>query len=214
MPLKTLKMKIKILSVLILVFTLGVSFSTSAQEEGGDFWNENDGKTPSETPKQENKPKGATATVKPVSNSCSNRNELREEVRLLIRPYRYNLAKTSTISYKRYPQKMKVLVPIYNDQEHRIIFSTRGLPQDILITVYDKASTEKKRKALFTSTPGEVISTFELPADYKESYLFVEYAIPASEAEDRSTTVRGCVVMMMGYLFLPPGDAEETITSE
>lgn len=206
-------MKFKFLPILILVMSIGLSINSFAQEEGGDFWKEKTTES-KDASKEQTKAKGATASVKPVSNSCSNRDELREEVRLLIRPYRYNLAKTTTISYKRYPQKMKVLVPIYNDQEHRIIFSTRGLPQEIIITVYDKAATEKKRNVLFTSTPGEMISTFELPADYKESYLFVEYAVPASDAEDRSTTVRGCVVMMMGYLFLAPGEVENTVSTE
>lgn len=200
-------MKFKILSVLALAFVLGVSTQSFAQEEGGDFWKEDAKETPQ-------KREGATATVKPVANSCSNRDELREEVRLLIRPFRYNLAKTTTVNYKRYPQKLKVLVPIYSDQQHRVIFSTKGLPQDVLITVYDKPSTEKKRKALFTSSMGQPINTFELPEDYKESYLFVEYDVPPSDAEDRSQTVRGCVIMMMGYLFLPAEEAEGTVTTE
>ena len=204
-------MKLTIFSILTFAFVLSFSTQTMAQEESGDFWKENSKDAPQETPQKRD---GATAQVKPVSNSCSNRNELREEVRLMIRPFRYNLAKTTTISFKRYPQKLKVLIPIYSDQKHRMIFSTKGLPQDIVITVYDKASTEKRRKALFTSTAGQPIHTFELPEDYKESYLFVEYDVPASEAEDRSQTVRGCVVMMMGYLFLPAEEAEGTVTTE
>lgn len=211
-------MKFKFFTILILAIAFGFSQTASAQEEsnGEDFWNENsEAAATSSDEKASTARDGATATVKPVDNSCSNRDELREEVRLLIRPFRYNLAKTTMISFKRYPQKMKVLIPIYSDQEHRLIFSTKGLPQDVGITVYDKPASEKKRKVLFTSTGGEPISTFQLPADYKESYLHVEYDVPASDAEDRSTTRRGCVVMMMGYLFLPEaGKAEETVTAE
>ncbi|MFT4753069.1 MAG: hypothetical protein ACI85Q_000605 [Salibacteraceae bacterium] len=208
-------MKIKSVTLLFALIC-GLTTNVSAQEEanGEDFWSE---KTSSETEtknESSSSREGATATVKAVENSCSNRDELREEVRLLIRPFRYNLAKTTTVNFKRYPQKMKVLVPIYSEQEHRIIFSTKGLPQDIVITVFDKPASEKKRKTLFTSNPSEPISTFELPADYKESYLHLEYAVPPSDAKDRSTTRRGCVVMMMGYLFLPESAPEETVTAQ
>jgi hypothetical protein len=212
-------MRFKFFTIFILAVTLGLVNNATAQEEsnGEDFWNENADTNKASTEKvpASKSAEGATATVKPVDNSCSNRDELREEVRLLIRPFRYNLAKTTTINFKRYPQKMKVLVPIYSDQEHRVVFSTKGLPQEVGITVYDKHSSEKKRKELYKSSGGELIHTFELPADYKESYLHVEYDIPPSEAEDRSTTRRGCVVLMMGYLYLPEGgEAEETVTAE
>lgn len=212
-------MKFKFFTIFILAVALGGVNIAAAQEgsNGEDFWNENTDSTQASTNKSatNNKVAGATAKVKPVNNSCSNRDELREEVRLMIRPFRYNLAKTTTINFKRYPQKMKVLVPIYSEQEHRIVFSTKGLPQDVGITVYDKHSSEKRRKELYKSTGGEVIHTFELPADYKESYLHVEYDVPPSDAEDRSTTRRGCVVLMMGYLYLPEGgEAEETVTAE
>lgn len=214
-------MKLKFITLLLAAVTMGWSYNANAQtdstkSESGDFWNENaKAEGGSADSKQSDSREGATATVKPVDNSCSNRDELREEVRLLIRPFRYNLAKTTTINFKRYPQKMKVLIPIYSKQEHRIIFSTKGLPQEVGIKVYDKPASEKKRKLLYESTGGEPIHTFELPEEYKESYLHVEYDVPASEAEDRSTTRRGCVIMMMGYLYLPEGgESEETVTTE
>jgi hypothetical protein len=209
-------MKIKFLSVLFALFMLGVNSNVLAQEEeGGDFWSEEESapKQKKEAPKKAAKETGSPA-LKPVENSCSNRNELREEVRLLIRPFKYNLAKTTTITYKRYPQLVRVLIPIYSVEEHRIIFSTKGLPQEVIIRVYDKPKGEKRRKTLFTSDPSEPISTYELPKEYKESYLFVEYSIPATEQEDRNVTQRGCVVMMMGYLYLPEDSDEGTVDTD
>lgn len=213
-------MKLRFLPALLFVLMLGVTFGVQAQEEEGeDFWTEEEGSEKSENSADAKTANTAKTTstspkVKPVDNSCRNRDELREEVRLLIRPFKYNLSKTTTVSYKRYPQLLRVLIPIYSEEQHRIIFSTKGLPQDIIITVYDKQQGEKKRKALFTSSPSEPISTYELPEDYKESYLFVEYSIPPTEAEDRSTTRRGCVVMMMGYLYLPTAGEEGTVDTE
>tara|TARA_R110002050_G_scaffold300786_1_gene472669 strand:+ start:9680 stop:10336 length:657 start_codon:yes stop_codon:yes gene_type:complete len=208
-------MKFKFLTALFFVLLLGVNVGAQAQqEEGEDFWTEEEAST--ETAKTADDKANATssttsARVKPVDNSCTNKNELREEVRLLIRPFKYNLAKTTIVNYKRYPQLLRVLIPIYSEEQHRIIFSTKGLPQDVIITVYDKQQGEKKRKALFTSNPSEPISTFELPEDYKESFLFVEYSVPPTDAEDRSTTRRGCVIMMMGYLYLPTESGESTV---
>jgi len=205
-------MKVKFLSIVFLFIMMGMVSPVIAQE-GEDFWTEKEEN--SETEKKESN----TATnnnssqpkLKPVKNSCENRNELREEVRLLIRPFKYNLAKTTTVTYKRYPQLMRVLIPIYSSNDHRIIFSTKGLPQNIRIKIYDKAKGEKKRKLLFESNPDEPINTFELTEDFKGSYLFVEYLIPPTDAEDRSYTSRGCVVMMMGYLFLPEEESEGTM---
>ena len=211
-------MKLKFIALPLIALTFGWITNVKAQDEATEdnFWSEttaNDS-LDSETKAEKDNREGATAKVKPVENSCSNRNELREEVRLLIKPFRYNLAKTTTINYKRYPQKLRVLVPIYSNQEHRVVFSTKGLPQDILISIYDGPVSDKKRKVLFNSTKGEPINLFELPKDYKESYLFVEYDVPASDAEDRSTVRKGCVVMMMGYLFLPETEEEGTVTTK
>lgn len=211
-------MKFKFLSVLSLFLILGITTQVQAQEdEGGNFFTEESDSTSAEAASTGESASKSTVSprVKPVENSCSNREEIREEVRLLIRPFKYNLAKTTTISFKRYPQLLRIIIPIYSDQEHRVIFSTKGLPQDVIINVYDKPKGEKRRKTLFTSNPADPINTFELPAEYKESYMFVEYSIPPTEAEDRSVTRRGCVVMMMGYLFLPKEEGEETVdTSE
>ena len=214
-------MKFNYLYILVLFLIVGLAPQVNAQEEeseGGDFWTEEsapedttiDGdEKPTKPAEKANKPK-----VKPVQNSCSNRTELREEARLLIRPFKYNLSKTTTISFKRYPQLLRVLVPIYSNQTHRLVFSTKGLPQEIIINIYDKPKSEKRRKVIFTSSPSEPINTFELPEEYKESYLFVEYSVPPSEAEDRSTTIRGCAVLMMGYLYLPENSSEETVDTD
>lgn len=214
-------MKIKFLSILFIFMAFGLSTSIQAQEEeGGDFWTEEesgDEGTTAEATSEENTSKeatNATARVKPTNNSCNNREELREEVRLLIRPFKYNLSKTTMITFKRYPQLLRVIIPIYNDQEHRLIFSTKGLPQDVQIKIYDKAKSEKKRKVLFSGNSDDPINTFELGAEFKGSYLFVEYAVPSTENEDRSTTQRGCVVMMMGYLYLPKDDGEGTVDTD
>ena len=212
-------MKFNYLYVLVLFLVVGLSNQVTAQEEkeaeGGDFWTEESAPDDNTIDGDGASAKPAAATtnskVKPVQNSCSNRTELREEARLLIRPFKYNLSKTTTINFKRYPQLLRVLVPIYAEQTHRLVFSTKGLPQEIIINIYDKPKSEKRRKVIFTSSPSEPINTFELPEEYDEPYLFVEYSIPPSEAEDRSTTIRGCAVLMMGYLYLPENGSEETV---
>jgi Na+-transporting methylmalonyl-CoA/oxaloacetate decarboxylase gamma subunit len=203
-------MKFKFLSVTFLFLMMGMMASAIAQE-GEDFWTEKEEKKEGEKKESKAPTNSSQPKLKPVENSCENRNELREEVRLLIRPFKYNLSKTTMITFKRYPQLVRVLIPIYNSNDHRVIFSTKGLPQNISIKVYDKAKGEKKRSLLFESNPDEPINTFELTEDFKGSYLFVEYMVPPTDAEDRSYTSRGCVVMMMGYLFLLEDESEGTM---
>lgn len=208
-------MKNKFFAILLVVGFTAFTVYALAQEEGADFWAEDSTEasvTPSDSTSSE--VEGNTNGVKPVKNSCSNRKELREEARLLLRPFKYNMAKTTMVTMKRYPQKQNVIIPIYSKQAHRLVFSTKGLPQNIGIKVYDKHYSEKKRKVLFETDKNTPINTFELPEDYKEQYIFLEYNIPPTTEEDRSTTVKGCVIFMMGYLYLEDDTSEETVSTE
>lgn len=145
----------------------------------------------------------AGGTIKPVQNVCSNRNELREEARLLLKPFKYCMAKTTMINMKRHPQLKYVLVPVYSDQSHRVVFSTKGLPQGIRITVYNGPKDKKKREILYQATNDPGIDSFELPENYKHDYLYIEYDIPPTDQVDRSYDLNGCVIFMMGYQNLP-----------
>lgn len=222
-------MKIKLYTVLSIFLVASLTISSMAQEDGGDFFEGSEADSivvaSSDTPATKaasvqtaSTPTTNTAVadegVKPVKNTCSNRSELREEARLLLRPFKYNLAKTTMITFKRHPQKMTVIVPIYSSQNHRLVFSSKGLPQVVGIKIFNAPSGDKKREEIFKSNDAEMINTFELTEDYKGSYLFIEYSIPATDMENRDYTSKGCAIFFMGYLNLPAEEGEGTIGNE
>jgi hypothetical protein len=131
-------------------------------------------------------------------NTCSNRNELRAKTKKSLSPYRYCSSKVTTITFKKYPHKREVIVPVYYDQAHLVSFNTEGLGEEIVIKVFDQPATKKKRNLLFQSQPGEKNSLLELPADYKSGKLYIEYIVPPGG--DEGITAKGCVIFMMGYL--------------
>lgn len=212
-------MKLKLFTFLfIVVSTFSVSLAQESDTtgvEGENFWTEESGDS-NATADESNTDDANKPMPKPVKNSCSNRNELREEARLLLRPYRYNLAKTTMITMKRYPQKRLLIIPIYASEGHRLVFSSKGMPQPYGIKVYDKhpEAEAKKASVLFTANEEEFINTFELPEDYDGQYIFVEYTVPATDAENRDFTIKGCAILYMGYMYISDEDSSTVETGE
>jgi len=221
-------MKLKLFVILFFfAATVNVSLAqeNGTEQEGENFWTEEEGgAAAADSADMDDAGEFAVgdegssddveqAKVKAVKNSCENRNELREEARLLLRPFRYNLAKTSMITMKRYPQKRLMVIPIYAKQSHRLVFSSKGMPQPYGIKVYDHhpEADAKKATVLFEGNKEEFINTYELPEDYGNQYIFVEYDIPASDAENRDYTIKGCAIMFMGYLYNSDSEGESTV---
>lgn len=163
---------------------------------GGEWGSDDDVENPFLT---EEEPKGPKYKVN-FQNACANRSELRNKAKLALKPYRYCNAKTTMITFRMYPQKQQLVIPIYYDLQHALIFNTEGLDQDIRVRVYDGPENDKKRKLLFEMDRGEKQSTFELAKDYKESKIFIEYTVPPSDGTADGLVSKGCVVFMMGYL--------------
>jgi len=224
-------MKLKLFAFLFFVaVTLNVSIAqeNGNEQEGENFWTEEGSEAAAQDSTDKNdsgefgvEDEGSSddvdqPKVKEVKNSCSNRSELREEARLLLRPFRYNLAKTSMIIMKRYPQKRIMVIPIYAHQSHRLVFSSRGMPQPYGIKVYDRhpEAEAKKAQVLFEGNKEEFINTYELPENYGNQYIFVEYDIPASDAGNRDYTIKGCAIMFMGYLYVTDGEDESTVNTD
>ena len=209
--------------LLMFVFVFGAVFnvafaqdSNTTTTEGENFWSQ-------EKPDLSDSAKVAASLEpyekpmpKALKNSCVPRKELREEARLLLRPFRYNLAKTTMITMQRYPQKFLLIIPIYAEESHRIVFSNRGMPQAYGIKIYDQHPEANKKKAsvIFEADTAEAINTYELPADYENQYIFVEYTVPPTDAENRDFTEKGCAIMFMGYLYLPDGVDPSTVNTD
>lgn len=189
----------------LLIFFLSATGLQAQEEEswGEENWEEESSEgTGSENPfesggAQEEKPKKRPG--KEVRSTCD-RDALRKKVRLDLKPYRYCNAQTTSISFRRFPYKKQIVVPVYRFMQHLLIFNTEGLNQEIRIRIYDSPLTDDTREMLYEADTESGQDMYELPMEYAGSKLFVEYFIPATEQEDDTYVDRGCVVFMMGYM--------------
>jgi hypothetical protein len=149
-----------------------------------------------------------------ILNACTNRRELRDEVRRLLSPYRYSSSKISVLSFYTYPKQYEVVVPIYYDYDHKMIFSTKGLPEDVKIRVYELPKRFDNREPIYEANEQEGINEFYVPQDYNGYKLFLEYTAPPVEKEFKSDIVKGCIIFMLGYIDPELIPEETTVTTE
>ena len=180
-------------------------FPVFAQEEeswGEESWGEESSsgsENPFATSEEEEEEVPQIKYGKEVRNTCR-RDELRKKVKLSLKPYRYCNAKTTTISFRRYPYKQQIVVPVYRFMQHILVFNTEGLNQEIRIRIYDAPMYDDTKELLYEADTDSGQDMYELPYEYVGSKLFIEYSIPATEQEDDNYVDKGCVVFMMGYL--------------
>lgn len=192
-----MKIIFKYLSILFFAF---LTLQLSAQEEEAWENEEESWESNSNNYWEEEGEQGSKHEVSFV-NHCTNRKEIRDNVKEALKPYRYCNTSTTNIAYRRFPQKIDVVVPIYFDQQHILIFSTEGIDGDVRIRVFDAPSAARKRNMLFeASNSAEKHHLFELAKGYKSSKLYVEYILPPAEKNEEGKTSKGCIVFMMGYL--------------
>lgn len=116
-------------------------------------------------------------------------------------PYKYTNMVVNRIVFKRSNYIKEISIPMYYDARYRLVFNTELLPKDIKIKIYDKPLTERKRKELGSFESSEKQFNFE--PDLEEHgglyELYVNFLIPAYIADDGSSFLKGCVILMTGY---------------
>mgnify|MGYP000465820062 CR=1 FL=1 len=114
-------------------------------------------------------------------------------------PFKYTNMVTNRIVFKRFNYVKEISIPLFYDARYRLVFNAELLPKDIKIRIYDAPQTEKKREQLaeFESSQGQF--TFEPDAATGLYEVYVDFLIPAYIAEDGSSFIKGCVILMTGY---------------
>lgn len=120
---------------------------------------------------------------------------LKAELKRELRPdYKYDSSKTTRITFKTKVQVKEIEVPVFMGEKYRFLFNTAGLPKDVDVKIYNKPSTNKKRKLLYSLEPkeGEHIYMFE---PEKSRKMYIDYTIPESSEPE----LKGCLVFVLGY---------------
>ena len=99
-------------------------------------------------------------------------------------PYRYTNMSVQRIFFRRYNQKKSVSFPLMFDTQHRFVFNTENLPQDIKIKAYSDNEFVKKRVELASYSSEDGQFTFEPDPSQPIPYIYFEFLIPASISED------------------------------
>ena len=114
-------------------------------------------------------------------------------------PFRYTGMTVQRIFFRRYNQRKEVSFPLYFETKYRFVFNTENLPQEIKIEIYDSHSSNRKRNKIASFSSDEKQFTFEPDPSMVLPFIYVNFLIPASIAEDTKSIPKGCVVIMTGY---------------
>ncbi len=114
-------------------------------------------------------------------------------------PFKYTNMVVNRIVFKRFNYVKENSIPLYYDARYRFVFNTELLPKDIKIRIYDKPQTERKRKQLAEFESSQKQFTFEPNVEDGLYEVYINYFVPAYIADDGSSFIKGCVILMTGY---------------
>lgn len=120
--------------------------------------------------------------------------EFRDRVKEMLDPYEYDAQKVSKFTLKDKSQTKEIEVPLFIGENYRVVFSQEGMPQPVLIEIYNKASTKSKRELLWSNEDSmdHVEWTWE---PEKSKKFYVNYTVPATN----DVTKKGCMYFVVGY---------------
>lgn len=114
-------------------------------------------------------------------------------------PFKYTNLVVNRITFKRFNYIKEINIPLFYDARYRLVFNTELLPKDIKIEIYDRPQTEKKRKKLDEFDSSQKQFTYEPNPEDGLTEVYVDFLIPAFIADDGSSFIKGCVVLITGY---------------
>lgn len=114
-------------------------------------------------------------------------------------PFKYTNMITNRIVFTRSNYVKEISIPIFYDARYRFVFNTELLPKDITIRVYDRPQSEKKRNQLGEFKSSQKQFNFEPDSELGLSDVYIDFLIPAYIAEDGSSFIKGCIILMTGY---------------
>lgn len=123
---------------------------------------------------------------------------LKTEAKEKLKPYKYDSAKLSKVTFKKEAQRMEVEVPLFIGESYRFVFNTKQLSKKIGISIYNKSFDSKKRELLYSNKDvSDTTSLFSFEPDKMARKMFVNYEIP--EDAEAPGTEKGCVLFLLGY---------------
>lgn len=143
----------------------------------------------------------------------------KKEATKALEPYRYDASKVTYFTFQPYEQTKEVEIFFFNKTEYRLAFNSKGIKENIVVEIYDRAEGQPDRTLLFkkeaapggefTCTSTELTKKFEEGGKKGElKRAFISYRIPSKvketfkderSGEESVIRKRGAMVLAMGY---------------
>lgn len=127
-----------------------------------------------------------------IDSDCDTRT-LKKEGITELNPFYYSAAKVNIINYDYKASRKEIEVPLFKGEKYKMVFNKKGLPQDVLIEIFDRDKTHEHRKPVFT-TEGSNTDVVSYSPE-KSRKMYVRYTIPKADDVKES----GCLVFLLGY---------------
>jgi len=146
---------------------------------------------------------GTHAQESELDENYCERLQQRNDARRELRPFKYTSYKATRIALENFTQREEVNFRLFHKTRYRFVWSKGKFPKDIKISVYERPSQFNNRIKLFEGTIGEEPVIFDTPEKLGTDEIFIQYEIPHATMEAVDFNIRGCMVMIIGYLVNP-----------
>lgn len=130
------------------------------------------------------------------SQDACNWEEMKNDVKKELKPYRYYAFKVTNFSYGNTKKLKEVEVPLFADGDYRFVFMVDGLPYPVDVEIYNKPAKNPSRTKLFSKSSGDGQFTFETQNNGDLNRIYINYIIPKNQDESVSQT--GCILFYSG----------------
>lgn len=135
----------------------------------------------------------AVLTLSSAGESSCDSKTLKKEGISELNPFYYSASKVNVINYEYKASRKEIEVPLFKGEKYKMVFNKKGLPQDVLIEVFDKDKSHEHRHPLFT-TEGNAAEVVSYTPE-KSKKMYIRYTIPKADGEKEP----GCIVFILGY---------------
>lgn len=121
--------------------------------------------------------------------------DAKAKVKTMLKPYKYDSAKTTRFTFKAKSQKKEIEVPLFLTEKYKLLFTVDGMPVRPSVKIYNKDISTKNRELLFNSDDHKDKTEFEYETKKWTRKVFVDIEVPAASDSLGS----GCVFFIVGY---------------
>ena len=140
---------------------------------------------------------------KDIVDYCT-RDLARKKAQKELPPYRYSGSRTKTFTLQNFSQIRHLQIDMVRNRPYKVIFNREGVPegQAVEVAIYDRPHDKKNRQLLYhdSSTDPQVVFETKKVQFFDYDAVYVDVLLPAYLGDLSGPTIKGCLVITVGYL--------------